>query len=244
MAEKELLGIEKLCQDNFDVWKMTMELLFEKKGIDEVVSGVEVKPESGTEQQKTQWKKKDSEARFCIVATLDKTLIKHVQIKKTAKEMWEALVKLFKSNSTARVKALQKKLINMKLKENQKVSDYIAEAKLIAEQLRTANDPISNNMLITMIVDGLPTVKFSGFLFGWNSKHSETKTLETLKTELIAAEEIINVQDEEIVALTASAKKTRITDKKSAGKNQSAKEGQQKFNGTCFFLQAAGPQEI
>lgn len=154
--------------------------------------------------------------------------------------MWEALVKLFESDSTARVKALQKKLINMKLKENQKVSDYIAEAKLIAEQLRTANDPISNNMLITMIVDGLPTVKFSGFLFGWNSKHLETKTLEALETELIAAEEMINVQYEEIVALTAFAKKTRITDKMSAGKNQSAKEGQQKFNGTCYFCKQQG----
>lgn len=51
MAEKELLGIEKLCQDNFD-WKMIMELLFEKKSIDEVMSGVEVKPEGGNEREK------------------------------------------------------------------------------------------------------------------------------------------------------------------------------------------------
>lgn len=239
-----MLGIENLCEDNFDVWKMTLELLFEKKGIDEVVSGVEVKSEEGSDKDKKEWKKKDSDARYCIVATLDKSLIKHIQTKKTAKEMWDTLVKLFESDTTARVKTLQKMLINMKLKENQKVVDYIAEAKLIAEQLRTAKNPVSDNMLITMIVDGLPTTKFSGFMFSWNSKHQEHKTLENLETELISAEEIVNVQDEEIVALTASASKTKISERNSAGRNNSAKEEKQKFTGICYFCKQKGHRKF
>lgn len=45
MADKDIVTIEKLNDDNFEFWKFSMSLLFEKKEIKDVVDGNAVKPE-------------------------------------------------------------------------------------------------------------------------------------------------------------------------------------------------------
>jgi len=56
-------------------------------------------------------------------------------------------------------------------------------------------------------------VKYSGFLFGWNSKLKADKTLLNLKTELMAAKELISTQGEEITAMTAGMHKGKVQKK-------------------------------
>ncbi|KYN12194.1 hypothetical protein ALC57_15645, partial [Trachymyrmex cornetzi] len=50
-------------------------------------------------------------------------------------------------------------------KENQRLSDYVTEARNLAAQLECAGDiGVSDDMLQTIIIEGLPSVKYSGFL--------------------------------------------------------------------------------
>lgn len=149
--------------------------------------------------------------------------------------MWEKICNIFERKSAAQVTMLQRKLHNLKLNSDQKVSDYVAEARNLAAQLENAGDRgISDYMLQTIIVEKLPSVKYSGFLFGWNSKPKMNKTLLNLEMELITAEELISTQDEEVTAMTSTAHKGKIQ-KKSTDKNN-----KRKFDGQCFHCKKTG----
>lgn len=110
----------------------------------------------------------------------------------------------------------------------------------MAAQLESAGDKgVSDDMLQTIIIEGLPSVKYSGFLFGWNSKPKTDKTLLNLETELMAAEELISTQDEEITAMTASA-----THKGKVQKKFIEKDNKKKFEGQCFYCKKIGHRKF
>jgi hypothetical protein len=204
MVDKEFITINKLNDNNFAFWKFSMSLLFEKKDIKDVVEGNEVMLTETNVTAYKAWRKKDSDARYYIASMIDVCFTKHILHCKTAKEIWEKLCNVFERKSAAQVTMLQRRLHNLKLGSDKKVSDYIAEARNL-EQLEGAGDKgISDEMLQTIIIKGLPSIKYSGFLFRWNSKPNSDKTLLNLETELMAAEELISNQDEEISAMAAS----------------------------------------
>lgn len=147
-----------------------MSLLFEKRDNLDVVNGVLVEPEEKTTQKWKLWKKKESEAKYYISTALDDHLIKHVLTCKNSKEMWKTLCCLYEKRSEARIMMLQRKLINLKMSPKEKASDYIAEAKNLAYQLQKSKEPVSNELLQTMIIDGLPLTKYIGFVLEWKDK--------------------------------------------------------------------------
>jgi len=239
MADRDIVTIDKLNDDNFEFWKFSMSLLFEKKDIKEVVAGTEVKPEETDVAAHKSWRKKDSDARYYIASTIDKRFTKHILHTKTAKEMWEKICNLFEGKSEAQVTMLQKKLHNLKLGPDEEVSDYVTRARNLEAQLESTGDRgVSDAMLQTMIIGGLPSVKYSGFLFGWNCKPKADKTLLNLEAELVSAEELISTQDEEVTAMTASASSKDKTHKKLTEKNK------RKFEGQCFYCKKAGHRKF
>jgi len=239
MADRDIVTIDKLNDDNFEFWKFSMSLLFEKKDIKDVVDGTEVKPEETDVAAHKSWRKKDSDARYYIASTIDKRFTKHILHTKTAKEMWEKICNLFEGKSEVQITILQKKLHNLKLDPDEKVSDYVTRACNLEAQLESAGDRgVSDAMLQTMLIGGLPSVKYSGFLFGWNCKPKADKTLLNLEAELVSAEELISTQDEEVTAMTASASSKDKTHKKFTEKNK------RKFEGQCFYCKKAGHRKF
>jgi len=235
MTDKDLVLIKTLSEDNFVSWKFKMQLLFEKRDIKDVVDGMMQEPEDTNSET---WKKKESDAKYYISATLDDRLIKHVLICKNAKEMWETLCSLFEKKSAARVMMLQKKILNFRLDAGMKVSDYIAEAKNLAHQLERAGEPVSKEMLQTIIINGLPLTKYKSFVMSWNSKERGNRSLQKLEEELISAEEIMQTEDEEVEALTAIA--TKKSSQKKSIKKGTEKSEQKKFSDKCYFCEKIG----
>lgn len=136
---------------------------------------------------------------------------------------------------------LQKKLHNLKLNAGEKVSDYVAEARNLVAQLENAGDRrVSDDMLQTIIIEGL-SIKYSGFLFGWNSKPKADKNLVNLEAELIAAEEIIMAQDDEVVALAASIESVQ---RNRIHKKSSDKTMESKFKSQCFYCKETGHRKF
>ncbi|KMQ88073.1 retrovirus-related gag-pol polyprotein, partial [Lasius niger] len=215
-------------------------LAVREKDIKDVVDENDVKPKETEIAAYRTWRKKDSDARYYIASTIDKRFTKHILHCKTSMEMWEKICNIFERKSAAQVTMLQKKLHNLKLGSNEKVSDYVAQARNLAAQLESAGDKgVSDDMLQTIIIEGLPSVKYSGFLFGWNSKPKTDKTLLNLETELMAAEELISTQDEEITAMTASA-----THKGKAQKKLIEKDNKKRFEGQCFYCKKVGHRKF
>lgn len=215
-----------------------MQLLFEKREVMDVVEGIIEEPKDRTSDAWKQWKRKESEAKYCISATLDDRLIKHVLTCKNSKEMWNTLCGLFEKRSAARIMMLQKRILNFKLEAGIKVSDYVAEAKNLAHQLQIAGEAVSDEMLQTIILNGLPLSKYKSFVLSWNGRENTSRSLQKLEEELISAEEIMKTEDEEVEALAVA------TMKKSSHK-KTTKEGMEKnkhnkFSGKCYFCEKIG----
>jgi len=98
MTDKDLVPIEALSEDNFVSWKFKMQLLFEKRDIKDVVDGTIQEPEDTNSETWRQWKKKESDAKYYISATLDDRLIKHVLICKMLKKCGKHFVVCSKKN--------------------------------------------------------------------------------------------------------------------------------------------------
>lgn len=179
--------IEKLNKDNFQVWKFKITLLLEKRGAMSVVNGTEIKPDAtkNNGEDLRAWMKKDGDAKYYIVTTLEDQYVKQVITCTSAAEMWQTICELFEKKSIARINKLQKKLVELKLEEEQTVSDYIADVKNTVALLRDAGDAgVSDAMLQVMVLNGLPKSKYASFLNAWNCKPDGDKTFETLQNSL------------------------------------------------------------
>lgn len=226
--------IEKLNKDNFQVWKFKITLLLEKRGAMGVVNGTEVKPEAtkNNGDDLRAWMKKDGDAKYYIATTLEDQCVKQVITCTSAAEMWKTLSELFEKKSVARINKLQKKLVELKLGEDQTVSDYIADVKNTVALLKDTGDAgVSDAMLQVMVMNGLPKSKYAGFLNAWNCKSDGDKTFETLQNSLITAEELLKDTDEDIVAMTAAAK-TKWQGKKKP--QEASKENEQRADKKPF----------
>lgn len=252
MSERDLMSIDKLSDENFELWKFQMRLLFEKRGCLDVIEGRMTKPEQPTTtaqeiEKLNVWNKKDADGRYYIGTSIETRFMKHVITCETAKDMWDILCGLFEKKNSTRRKWLQKKLITMKFdKENQKVADYIADAKNLAVQLKNAGDSgVSEDMLQTIIIEGLPLTRFSGFMYAWNCKSIGEKTLMNLEAELITAEELAG-QHEEAVALAASTSRGNKQKYKSlpAECEVPNKVQTEKFEGSCHFCKKKGHKKF
>lgn len=105
---------------------------------------------------------------------------------------------------------LQKRLLNLKLDAEQKVADYVAEAKNLAFELEKAGEAVSDELLQTIIVGGLPVTKYKSFVMQWHGKAKEQRSVQKLEDDLISAEELIGQEDDEIVALSAATTKATV----------------------------------
>ena len=98
MANASLRFEDKLEEaSNFSPWRERIGLLLEEKGLWEFLEGKAVLPSDPTQQPSHL--KKDVKTRRIIVDGVKDHIIPHLSGKKTAKDMWEAVVKLYQSNN-------------------------------------------------------------------------------------------------------------------------------------------------
>jgi len=87
-SEERLKGALK-----FSPWRERMALLLEEKGMWEIVKGKVVPLANPTQQR--DFLEKDVKARRIIVDGVKDHIIPHLSSKKTTKEMWDTLIKLY-----------------------------------------------------------------------------------------------------------------------------------------------------
>jgi hypothetical protein len=78
---------------NFCPWRERISLVLEENGLLEIVEGKVAAPANPV--QRVAHNKKDVKARRIIVDGVKDHIIPHLSGKKTTKDMWEALVKLY-----------------------------------------------------------------------------------------------------------------------------------------------------
>jgi hypothetical protein len=91
---------------NFSPWRERIALVLEEQGLWEFVEGTTVLPVDPT-QQPTHLRK-DVKARRIIIDGVKDHIIPHLSGKKTTKDMWEALTKLYQSDNQSRKDVAQR----------------------------------------------------------------------------------------------------------------------------------------
>jgi hypothetical protein len=100
--------------------------------------------------------RKDRKALALLRTYVNNSLIHFMSSTMTAADAWLLLSDLHLSNSYSRIRGLIKAVTRLSLQHGEVINDYIGRAMALQIQLRSANEPVSENIIVTSILGGLP----------------------------------------------------------------------------------------
>jgi hypothetical protein len=129
-------------------------ILDENDLLEHVTVGV-LEPEE--EDQKTKHKKNEKKAKRIVSDSIKDHLIPHISELQTARQMYEALNRLYESKDISRNLTLRNQLRNMKMDNSEYVTSYLMRVSQIRDQLAAIGDVISDKELVTTTLNGFLT---------------------------------------------------------------------------------------
>ncbi|XP_046804768.1 uncharacterized protein LOC124419420 [Lucilia cuprina] len=126
---------------------------------------------------------KDQDARAEIIVSLQPDIIKMVKNFKTSPEIWSYLKETFDRKSTRTNAELFRKLLNLKIKENQNITEYLTEFDIIVSDLREIIDDMDDDFLTVMLLDSLSS-KYESIRAAFDAAN-EFPTLNILRSRLL-----------------------------------------------------------
>lgn len=201
MDQHQPLPLLKLDGENWAVWKFQTSVILRSRGLYDIVTGENLKPDSGTADIE-KWIKGDCKAQEIIVTRVEPGPMTHLLSCETACEMWTKLKSVFDKESVVSVHLLQQKLFSLEFAD-QSVSTYISQLEEIQSKLKQAGEELSEKMLITKILMSLP-VRFKHFRSAWESVASPNQTLSELTSRLLIEEERLKSEENTTALATFS----------------------------------------
>jgi hypothetical protein len=122
------------------------------EGLWEIAEGKVVLPADPTQQP--DFLKKDVKARRIIVDGVKDHIIPHLSGKKTTKEMWDALVKLYQSDNQSRKMLLREKLRSTKMAKGESVVTYLTKFTQIRDELAAVGEAVDETELVRTTLNG------------------------------------------------------------------------------------------
>jgi intergrase/recombinase len=139
---------------NFKAWKVKLLLILEENYLLDYIN--QDIPEPEEDEEKVKHKKKEVMTRRILVDSIREYLIPHIAELKTAKKMYNALVKLFESKNISRKLALKNQLRCIKMSKLDSIDIYLTKVYKIRDRLKANGDEVQNAELVTISLNGLP----------------------------------------------------------------------------------------
>jgi hypothetical protein len=138
--------------DNFRAWKYRIGLILVDNGLAKFIKEEVEEPEDVVEKSKHQ---KDSNMAQRIIAdSIKDHLIPYVSSKKTPKEMFDSLSKLYEGKNINRNMNLRSQLKNTKMQKGEMIQEYFSRILEIKEQLKAIGDTIDEDEFVMMALNG------------------------------------------------------------------------------------------
>jgi hypothetical protein len=139
--------------DNFCVWKYRIGLILAENDLAKFIKEEVEEPEDAVEKAKHQ---KDSiRAQRIIADSIKDHLIPYVSSKKTLKEMFDSLIKLYEGKNINRKMNLRSQLKNTKMQKGEMIQEYFSRISEIKEQLKAIGDTIDEDEFVITALNGL-----------------------------------------------------------------------------------------
>jgi hypothetical protein len=139
---------------NFCSWRERIGVVFEEQGVWEFVDNPPATPVEP--QQLAQHSKKDAKAKRIILEGVKDHIIPHIAGKKTAKEMWTAIIGLYQGTSEARKFVLGDKLRNIKMAKSKSAVSYLTKFTQVKDELAGVGETVPNKDMVSFALLGFP----------------------------------------------------------------------------------------
>jgi hypothetical protein len=140
---------------NFRSWKHRFQMILDENDILEHVTVGVLEPKE--EDQKTKHKKNEKKAKRIVSDSVKDHLIPYIFELQIARQMYEALSRLYESKDISWNLTLRNQLRNMKMDNSESVTSYLMGVSQIRDQLAAIGDVISDKELVTTTLNGFPT---------------------------------------------------------------------------------------
>lgn len=148
------VNIDKLDESNYDIWSMSMRSVLIASDLWDVVCGSVKEPDDAPEP--TKWNTKDAKALSSIILHLKPSQMMHIKSCVTAKEAWNILEKIHKPVGPLIQMQLYQKLIRLKMKQGDNVTDHVNSFVKICGKLEELDILLGDNLKVIMLLTGLP----------------------------------------------------------------------------------------
>lgn len=174
-------------KESFQVWKFEITVSFKANELYDIVSGA-IKNEDVIGIEQATWTRKDSMAQKLIITSIDKKLLMHIINCKSSKEMYDKLCSIYGKETSQEKCSLLQEFFNYKYEKGTDISMHISKLENLAYRLKTVNQEIDNEMLMSKILATLPE-KFKYFTTAWESTVGTDRNLTNLTSRLLSEEE-------------------------------------------------------
>jgi hypothetical protein len=137
---------------NFCPWRERISLVLEENGLLEIVESKVAAPADPV--QLATHTKKDVKARRILVDGVKDHIIPHLSSKKSAKEVWEALIKLYQSDNQSKKMLLREKLRSTKMAKGESVVTYLTKFTWIQDELVVVGETVDETKLVRTALNG------------------------------------------------------------------------------------------
>jgi hypothetical protein len=139
--------------ENFCAWKYRICLILEENDLARFVKEEVSKHVDAAEKAKHQ--KDTIGAKRSISDSINDHLISYVSSKKTLKEMFDALTKLYEGKNINWKMDLRTQLKNTRMQKGETIQEYFSRISPFKEQLEAIGDTIDEEELVTIALNGL-----------------------------------------------------------------------------------------
>jgi transposase InsO family protein len=139
--------------ENFRAWKYRIGLILEENDLARFVKEEVSEPDDAAEKAKHQ--KDTIRAKRIIADSIKDHLIPYVSSKKTLKEMFDALSRLYEGKNINRKMNLRTQLKNTRMQRGESIQEYFSRISQFKEQLEAIGDAIDEDELIMTALNGL-----------------------------------------------------------------------------------------
>lgn len=137
------------------------------------------------------WQKKDVCLLRWILASLSEKLVSTVYGLETSKQVWTTLQTRFSSQSRSRISHLKRQLQTL-TQGTKSCTEYLENAKNLANQLATAGKPVDDQDLISFLLGGLQS-SYTPFVTSFNFASRDTEfSFEDFQAELLGYENLLD----------------------------------------------------
>jgi hypothetical protein len=240
---KSFTTITLTGKESYPVWSYTMREHLTTAGLLEAVTTSKPKLAKIDEQEETKLAgleaSKVQEAKSLLLSTLAASEIEKILHCQTAQEIWQHFELAYGAKSSNKKLELMSEMNSLKCASAKEVAAAVNKAMTIRGKLEALGVKIDETMLISVLMNAIPSKLYSVFLETWSMLDVEQQTLARFISKLLdKTKQLVEVEDTESAMMAL-----RVQNSRGRGRGGRGRSGGHHLNNRPNYSNKQSPQE-